>query len=38
MKILQIIPNLYPGGAERFVCEITNALNTKDNIEYFDIL
>ena len=33
MKILQIIPTLRPGGAERFVCEITSALNCKKNIE-----
>ena len=33
MKILQIIPTLHPGGAERFVCEITSALNCKKDFE-----
>ena len=33
MKILQIIPTLRPGGAERFVCEIATSLNKRKDIE-----
>ncbi len=32
MKVLQVIPNLHPAGAERFVCEIATSLNRKKNI------
>lgn len=33
IKILEIIPNLSNGGAERFVCELSNELASRDNIE-----
>ena len=32
MNILQVIPNLHIGGAERFVCELSIALNRIENI------
>ena len=32
MKILQLIPSLQSGGAEKLVCELTNALNALDNV------
>ena len=33
MKILQIIPNLGSGGAERFVCELSAQLNKRKNVQ-----
>jgi len=33
MKILQIIPNLGSGGAERFVCELSEQLNKQSGIQ-----
>ena len=32
MKILQLIPSLQSGGAEKLVCELTNALNAFDDV------
>ena len=32
MRILQIIPNLKKGGAERLIIDICNQLNSKKNI------
>ena len=33
MKILQIIPSLGSGGAERFVCELSEQLNKQSGIQ-----
>ena len=33
MKIVEIIPNLHGGGAERFVCELSNEFTKNNDIE-----